>query len=218
MLIKPAEFVEDEMTPITCKPYFHKKNGAFQYADSLDVSRINQSSFTYLGSLLFQKPNGSMKLKTNLSVLPSGRVNNDLGTITTYAANDQTRAFRTQLKRVYGTGRRDDIPSYVFHQIKIEKWLKPLGKDISEFVLISAIPVAHSGSTSGFTEYSMKDCFNTIVKFGDVVVGMFSTMGMFNLGAIKSDSNYDPKTSKKNKVSDSVKARFEFDIDVLDDD
>ena len=182
MLIKPDEYIEDENKPIVCRPFFNKKKGNFQYADVLDIPRIRQSSFTYISGILFRKDSGQIKLKINLSVLESEYCNDDLGHITTYAHNEKTKAFNKQLRRIYGTGRREDIPSYVFHKSKIDSWLYKNNHTSNDFEMQSGVSVAHSGKYSGYTEFAMKDCFCTILSIRDEPVALFVTMGMFHNG------------------------------------
>lgn len=196
MLIKPEQYIEDENIPIICRPFFNKKKGEFQYADVLDIPRIHQDSFTYISGILFQKTNGQIKLKVNLSVLDSEYCNDDLGHITTYAHNEKTKAFNKQLRRIYGTGRREDVPAYVFHKSKIDSWLAKNGLDSDRFDRQSGVSIAHSGKYSGYTEFAMRDCFCTILSDNNVPVAVFITMGMFHNGFQLTNESVNNKAGK----------------------
>ncbi|WP_318468596.1 hypothetical protein [Photobacterium leiognathi] len=212
MLIKPEEYMHDEL-PIISKPYLHKQSGAFRYADCLDISRINMLSFTYLGGLFFQKPNKSLKVKLNLSVTPDGKVNNELGSITTYTVNDKSKAFRRQLIGVYNTGKKDNIRAYVYHMTQIKEWLSEHNISIEKVTFQSGIPVAHSHKSSTLSQYRLKDCFNTIIcDLDGIPRGIFITIGDFSAG---SDIEYIE--SETAKSGDSKVAKFEIDIDAVVD-
>ncbi|WP_318433392.1 hypothetical protein [Photobacterium leiognathi] len=174
-LTKP-EVHFDEQRPIEFVPFFNPKKGDYQYWERLDVSRVKFDTFTYLSGAVYERQrNTKLKLQLSIDAKPMPHI----GNITTYAVNDKTRAFSRQLRLVYGTGRRADIPYYCWHKNNVSKTLSDIG-DSGQVEVQTGIPVCSGNSGNPLTTELMKDTMISLLKLGGKPIACVVSVGQFS--------------------------------------
>lgn len=202
-LIRPKSYFDDQR-PVEFAPYFNGNTGEFKYWERLDTSRVEQDTFTYVSGAMYQGTK-NIKLKLQLSIDVNAKPMPHIGNITTYASNDKSRAFRRQLKLVYGTGRRDEIPYYLWHKSKVDTLIKSTlltnGVNESDITIQSGIPTGSSNKNNPLTSQLMKDSMVSIVSgldfmFCVVSIGRFSKQYLFE--------QFDKSKAKDKKLKEGT--------------
>lgn len=175
-MIKPESYF-DEQRPIEFTPFFNPKSGQFQYWERLDTTRVRSDTLTFVSGAIYKKPR-NFKLKLQISIDMDAKPMMHIGNLTTFANTETTRAFRRQLKIVYGTGRREDIAYFCWHESKVNKFLDK-NKDV-ELSIQHGIPVSSGNKNNPLTKELMKDAIVTVIKHDDSIVACVVSIGQFN--------------------------------------
>ena len=175
-IIKPESYF-DEQRPIEFTPFFNPKSGQFQYWERLDTTRVRSDTLTFVSGAVYKKPR-NFKLKLQISIDVDAKPMMHIGNLTTFTNVETTRAFRRQLKIVYGTGRREDIAYFCWHEGKVNKFIEK-NKD-AELTIQHGIPVSSGNKNNPLTKELMKDAIVTIIKLGDAIVACIVSIGQFN--------------------------------------
>ena len=193
-MIRPQSMYDDKQ-PIEFAPFFNMRSGEFDYWKRLDTSRVEQDSFTFISGAVYVKERNT-KLKLKLSIDVSMKPMPELGNITTYAVNNKTKAFGRQLKNVYGTGRRADIPYYCWHQNKVKEFLEK--NQGYELEVQTGIPVSSGNKGNPLTAEMMKDAFVSLVENNGEVAACIISIGRFSKAYLF--DNFDHARVKNSKV------------------
>lgn len=166
-VIKPESYFDDQC-PIEYVPYFNTKTGGFEYGERLDTSRVLMDTFTFVSGALYNNPRNA-KLQLQFSLLENQEIQKHLGCITTYAKKEKTRAFSRQLRKVYGTGKRDEIPIYQAHKMRVEQVVQrgvDSGVDPDIVDIQCGIPLSGTNKGNALTQSYLRDSFISIISFG----------------------------------------------------
>ena len=190
-IIKPESYF-DEQRPIEFTPFFNPKSGQFQHWERLDTTRVRSDTFTFVSGAVYEKPR-NFKLKLQISIDIDAKPMVHLSNLTTFTNNEETRAFRRQLRIVYGTGRREDIAYFCWHESKVNKFIKK-NKE-SELTVQHGIPVSSGNKNNPLTKELMKDAIVSAIKMNDSIVACVVSIGQFS----KAFLFEQPDTSKAKK-------------------
>ncbi|MGX1927169.1 hypothetical protein ACUALS_18710 [Vibrio sp. NH-7] len=218
MLIKP-EGIQDDQRPIEFVKYFNRKDGSFPYWERLDTSRVEQDSFTYISGALYKNRLNS-KVKIQLTIDEDRKPMPQLDSITTYAQKETAKAFARQLKKVYKTGRRNDIPYYLWHRNKVESFIESNSGSFEVVSEQSGIPTCSGNKGNPLHTQLMTNAFVTIVmlreKDTDIcVLGCTVSIGRFSKNYFFETADHSlltKKLAKGQKAPDLIFSDYREDL------